>query len=58
MTDKKARLRFVNGKTLLIAGVVLLLLTAVILLWHSNANSNQAMPALVAQVYFDGEYRI
>ena len=34
------------------------LLLAAILLWHGNATSNQALPALVAQVYFDGEYRI
>ena len=34
------------------------MLSAVVLLWHGNANSMQATPALVAQVYFDGEYRI
>ncbi|MBQ5910473.1 MAG: histidine kinase [Clostridia bacterium] len=39
-------------------GVLLLLLSAVILLFHGNATSNQAKPALVAQIYFDGEYRI
>ena len=38
--------------------MLLLLLIAVVLLWHSNTTSNQAIPALVAQVYFDGEYRI
>lgn len=58
MKDKKAISRFFNMTTLTIAGVVLLLLFAVILLWHGNANSNQAMPAMLAQVYFDGEYRI
>ena len=42
----------------MIAGVLFLLLSAVVLLWHGNANSMQATPALVAQVYFDGEYRI
>ena len=50
--------RFLNRTTMTIAGVILLLLSAVVLLWHSNANSMQAMPSLVAQVYFDGEYRI
>jgi hypothetical protein len=30
----------------------------VALLWHGNANSMQATNALVAQIYFDGEYRI
>jgi hypothetical protein len=31
---------------------------ALVLLWHGNANSMQAAPAMVAGVYFDGEYRI
>ena len=55
MNDKETKSRFLN---ITIAGVLLLLLSAVILLWHGNATSNQAMPALVAQIYFDGEYRI
>ena len=58
MNDKQTRFRFFNMKMLSIAGILLLLLAAVILLWHSNANSMQAEPALVAGVYFDGEYRI
>ena len=41
-----------------IIGIIFILLFALALLWHGNANSLQAMPALVAQVYFDGEYRI
>ena len=36
----------------------LILLLALFLLWHGNATSNQAEIAMVAQVYFDGEYRI
>ena len=58
MKDKETKSRFLNTTTLTIAGVLVLLLSAVVLLWHGNANSMQAMPALVAQVYFDGEYRI
>ena len=58
MKDNKIKSRFLNITTLTIAGVLLLLLSAVALLWHGNANSNQAIPALLAQVYFDGEYRI
>ena len=58
MSEKENKSRFLNMTTLAIAGVLLLLLSAVILLWHSNATSNQAMPALMAQIYFDGEYRI
>ena len=58
MNDKKSKFRFFNMTTLTISGVLLLLLSAVILLMHGNATSNQAQPALIAQVYFDGEYRI
>ena len=58
MNDKQTKSRFLNTATLTVAGVLLLLLSAVILLLHGNATSNQAIPALVAQVYFDGEYRI
>ena len=39
-------------------GAICILLFALVLLWRGNVTSNQAMPALVAQVYFDGEYRI
>ena len=58
MNNKKAISRFLNIASLKIAGVVLIILLAVVLLWHGNANSMQAIPALVAEVYFDGEYRI
>ena len=58
MKEKGIKLRFSNVATWSIAGVLVLLLLAVGLLWYGNANSMQAMPALVAQIYFDGEYRI
>lgn len=58
MNGKETKVRFLNRKTLAITGALLLLLFAVILLLHGNATSNQAIPALVAKVYFDGEYRI
>ena len=58
MNDKEIKSRFLHKSTLTILGVLLLVLSAVVLLWYGNATSNQAMPALVAQVYFDGEYRI
>ena len=41
-----------------VIGFIALLLCAVFLLYHGNANSVQAMSALTADVYFDGEYRI
>ena len=58
MSKKETKSRFLKATTLAIVGVLLLVFTAVLLLWHGNANSNQAMPAMVAGVYFDGEYRI
>ena len=58
MTNRETRFRFFNKSTFIIAGVLLILLAATILLWSGDATSNQAMPAMVAQVYFDGEYRI
>ena len=41
-----------------VLGAICILFFALALLWHGNATSKQAFPALVAQVYFDGEYRI
>jgi hypothetical protein len=58
MSKKETKSRFLKATTLAIVGVLLLVFTAVLLLWHGNATSNQAMPAMVAGVYFDGEYRI
>ena len=58
ISDKKTRFRFFNKAALMIFGIVLLLISAVILLFHGNATSNQAKPAMIAQVYFDGDYRI
>ena len=56
--NKDNKFQFLNAVTLRIVGIVLVLLLAIILLWHGNATSNQAMSAMVAKVYFDGEYRI
>ena len=58
MKNKEAKLGFLNIKSLMIIGVLLIFLSAILLLWHGNANSNQAIMPLMAQVYFDGEYRI
>ena len=58
MKNKESKFRFFNISTIKIVGILLIFLAAAVLLWHSNATSNQATPALVAQVYFDGEYRI
>ena len=58
MDSKETKFSFFNKTTLWIIGILVVLFLAVTLLWHGNATSNQAMPAMVAQVYFDGEYRI
>ena len=57
MSKKETKSRF-NIDVLLVAGVLLLILTAGALLWYGNATSSQSVPAMMAQVYFDGEYRI
>ena len=58
MNSKETKLSFLNKTTSAIVGIIAVLFLAVLLLWYVNANSMQAVPALVAQVYFDGEYRI
>lgn len=58
MKVHEVKSRFFNIATLKMVGVLLILLTAVALLWHGNATSRQAEMALSAEVYFDGEYRI
>lgn len=58
MGNKETRFSFINKTTLWIVGIFAVLIFALVLLWHGNATSNQAMPAMVAGVYFDGEYRI
>ena len=58
MKNKEAKHSYFNSVTFQIVGVLIVVLLAVVLLWHSNATSNQAQMALVAQVYFEGEYRM
>ena len=48
---------FVN-KNLHIVCAMILILFAGCLLWFNNSTSMQAIPAMVADVYFDGEYLI
>ena len=58
MNDRENRSRFWGITTIKIVGVLLLFIAAIALVGHGNAISNQAEPALIAQVYFDGEYRV
>ncbi len=41
-----------------IIGIVFIIVSSILLLWHGNANSNQSFPAYTASVYFEGQYRI
>ena len=58
MDSKETKFPLINKTTLWIVGIFAVFFLALVLLWHGNANSMQAMPAMVAGVYFDGEYRI
>ena len=58
MPNLKYRFYRFKHSHLQVIGVIFVLLLALVLLWRGNATSNQAAPALIAQVYFDGEYRI
>ena len=58
MHKKKTKLDFLNKTTLIIVAILVVVFSAILLLWHGNANSMQSVPATPAQVYFAGEYRI
>ncbi len=56
MSDLKNK--FQKKSYLQVSGILLLFLLAALLLWFHNVNNNQAVGASVAQVRFEGEYRI
>ena len=58
MKDIRNKFQKVNKTHLQIAGVLLLILLAVFLLWFNNRNSMQADLAMVADVKFEGEYSV
>ena len=58
MSGLKNKFHIFKKLHLQIVGVLLLFLLAAFLLWFNNFISLQADPALIAQVYFDGEYRV
>ncbi|MBO5883336.1 MAG: histidine kinase [Clostridia bacterium] len=58
MQKIKNKISKINKTHLLIAGVLLLILLFVCLLWFNNSTSLQAEAPLVAKVSFDGDYRI
>ena len=53
MEDNKAKSRILKAPTLFIAGIIIIFLSAVLLLWHGNATSRQSVPEMVAEVYFE-----
>ena len=58
MQKKEAKFAFLNKTVFTIVGILLMVLSAIALVWQGNKNSTQAEPAMLAQVYFEGEYRI
>ena len=58
MQRKGKKFNFLSKTTLIIAAILVMSLSAVLLLWHGNANSMQSISATPAQVYFEGKYRI
>ena len=58
MVDLKNKLNFFKKTPWQVVGVLLLILLAVSLLWINNSRSMQAESALIAQVYFEGEYSV
>ena len=58
MLKFKNRFHLFKSSLLQVAGILLLIILAVFMLWFNSANSNQAISATVAKVRFYGEYRI
>lgn len=58
MPISKKRFENIKKIPLQVIGVFVVLFAALLLLWRSAVNSNEAISALVAKVYFEGEYRI
>ena len=58
MENKGKKFSSLNKTVLCVAGILTVIILAITLLWYGNANSMQATPAMMAEVYFDGEYRI
>ena len=48
MANTKGKLQILRRSHLQVMGVILILLLAVLLLWHGNTNSRQAVSALMA----------
>ena len=52
------KIKKIKKSYLALAGILVLLLLAAFLLWFNNRNSMQAMPSMIGDVYFEGDYRV
>ena len=58
MPNSNRKFHIFKSSHLQVAGILLLILLAALLMWFNNVNSTQAVSATVAKVRFYGEYRI
>ena len=58
MPNAKNRLQIFKISYLQVAGILLLIIFAALMMWFNHVNSTQAISATVAKVRFYGEYRI
>ena len=58
MSNLNQKIRIFTKSYLQVAGILILILLAVLMMWFNNLDSTQAISATVAQVRFYGEYRI
>ncbi len=58
MPNANNRLQIFKSSYLQVAGILLLIIFAALMMWFNHVNSTQAISATVAKVRFYGEYRI
>lgn len=58
MPNAKNRLQIFKSSYLQVAGILLLIIFAALMMWFNHVNSTQAISATVAKIRFYGEYRI
>ena len=58
MENSKHKFHLFQSARIQVAGILLLIFLAALMLWFNNINSLQAISAISAKVQFYGEYRI
>ena len=58
MQKQQRKFNFLSNTIVRIVAIVLMVCSAIGLLWYGNANSLQSVSATPAQIYFEGYYRI